>query len=119
MRKTWLAWLVAALVAAGAGAGFLQWRKAHQPAPIQYRTAKVEKRRITGRVTASGTLSATVTVQVGSQVSGRIKQLFADWNSPVKKGQLVAVLDPLLFQAAVEQGQANFLAGQASVLKAT
>jgi len=54
-------------------------------------------------------------VQVGTQVSGRIKELYADFNSPVKKGQLVAKIDPLLFEAAVEQANANYLQGEASL----
>jgi HlyD family secretion protein len=71
-----------------------------------------------GKVTASGTLSAIVTVQVGTQVSGRIQKLFADFNSHVKQGQVVAKIDPQLFQAAVDQAQGNYVAAQASVAKA-
>ena len=63
-------------------------------------------------MTATGTLSALVTVQVGSQVSGRIKEIHADFNSPVKKGQVIAKIDPALFQAALEQARANYLAAQ-------
>ena len=63
-------------------------------------------------VTATGTLSAVITVQVGSQVSGVIARLYADFNSPVKKGQLLAELDPTPFQAAVEQQRANLTKAQ-------
>src|SRR5260370_27230898 len=58
-------------------------------------------------VTATGTLSAVTTVQVGSQVSGLIARLYADYNSRVKKGQLLAELDPTPFQQTVEQRQAD------------
>jgi HlyD family secretion protein len=73
----------------------------------QYRTEKVDKGVITMTVTATGTLSAVTTVQIGSQVSGVISHLYADFNSHVKKGQLLAELDPTPFQAQVEQRQAD------------
>jgi HlyD family secretion protein len=85
---------------------------------VQWDTAAVDRGRIVARVTATGTLSALVTVQVGSQVSGRIQQLFADFNSPVKKGQRIAKIDPQLFQAALEQTRANFAAAQGNLEKA-
>jgi len=87
-------------------------------ASVQWETAAVDRGRIVARVTATGTLSALVTVQVGSQVSGRIQQLFADFNSPVRKGQLIAKIDPQLFQASLEQARANFAAAQGNVAKA-
>jgi len=68
-------------------------------------------------VTATGTLSALVTVTVGSQVSGRIDTLGADFESQVKKGQIIATIEPSLFQAAVEQARANYLAAIAAVAK--
>ncbi|WP_394826793.1 efflux RND transporter periplasmic adaptor subunit [Pendulispora albinea] len=106
--------VVLLLVSSAAIAGW-RYRASHQEPPIVYKTAKAEKRHIVGKVTASGTLAATVTVQVGTQVSGRIKELFADFNSPVKRGQLVAKIDPLLFEAAVEQANANYLSAQADL----
>lgn len=81
-------------------------------------TAKVDRGRISARVTASGTLSALVTVQVGSQVSGRIQNLYVDYNSPVKKGQVIARIDPQLYQAALEQSRANLMAAEANLAKA-
>ena len=60
-------------------------------------------------VTATGTVNAVTTVLVGTQVSGTIKNLFADFNSLVKKGQILAQIDPATFQAQVEQAQANLL----------
>jgi HlyD family secretion protein len=85
---------------------------------VQWETTPVDRGRIVARVTATGTLSALVTVQVGSQVSGRIQQLLVDYNSPVKKGELIAKIDPQLFQAALEQSRANFAAAEGNLLKA-
>jgi HlyD family secretion protein len=75
----------------------------------QYKTEKADRGNITQTVTATGTLSAVTTVQVGSQVSGVIARLYADFNSRVKKGQLLAELDPTPFQQQVEQRQADVL----------
>ena len=85
---------------------------------LQFETGKAERGRVVAKVTASGLLSAIVTVQVGSQVSGRIAALHADWNSPVKKGQLIAKIDPALFQASVDQARANLAAAQGNLAKA-
>jgi HlyD family secretion protein len=73
----------------------------------QYKTEKVDRGNVTMTVTATGTLSAVTTVQVGSQVSGVISRLYADFNSQVTKGQLLAELDPTPFQATVEQRSAD------------
>jgi HlyD family secretion protein len=78
----------------------------------------VVRRGITGKVVASGALSALVTVQVGTQVSGRIQKLFVDFNSPVKKGQPVAKIDPQIYEAAAEQAEGNYGAAEAAVAKA-
>jgi HlyD family secretion protein len=113
-----IGWIVLALVVAVAGGGYAAYRAKHRAAPVTYKTAPVEKRHIVGRVTASGTLSALVTVQVGTQVSGRIQKLLVDFNSPVKQGQLVAKIDPSLFEAAVQQAQANYQSAKAGVATA-
>jgi HlyD family secretion protein len=97
--------------------GAWRWRAAHAKPDAAYKTAKVETRRITAKVTASGTLSALVTVQVGAQVSGRISKLGADFNSHVTKGELIAELDPALFQATLDQAQANYGQAAAQQLK--
>jgi HlyD family secretion protein len=73
----------------------------------KYKTEPVTRGTVTMTVTATGTLSAVTTVQIGSQVSGVIARLYADFNSHVKKGQLLAELDPTPFQAQVEQRQAD------------
>jgi HlyD family secretion protein len=110
---------LAALFAAGAVVGVLAYRRGHKAPPAsRYETVKVEHGRIVARVTASGTLSAIVTVQVGSQVSGRIQKLHVDFNSQVKKGQVVAEIDPQLFRAAVAQAKANLDAARGNLAKA-
>jgi HlyD family secretion protein len=78
----------------------------------QYKTEKIDRGNVTMTVTATGTLSAVTTVQVGSQVSGVIARLYADFNSTVKKGQMLAELDPTPFQAQVEQRQADLTQAQ-------
>ena len=82
-----------------------------------YKTAKIEKGDIVSAVAATGNLAAVVTVQVGTQVSGTIQKLFVDFNSPVKKGQVIAQIDPALFQAQVDQSRGNFLNAQATLQK--
>ncbi len=117
MKRLVVGIAVAALVAVGA---FFGWRYhvAHRVVPPRFTTVTIGRKNIVGKVTATGTLAATVTVTVGTQVSGRVDKLFVDFNSPVKKGQLVAKIDPLLFQAAVQQSQANYLQAQAAVEQA-
>jgi HlyD family secretion protein len=112
--------LVAALVLAAAAAAAAAWRfrAAAKDGAFRYETAPLDRGRVVAKVTATGTLSALVTVQVGSQVSGRIATLNADFNSPVKKGQVIALIDPELFQAAVEQAQANVVAAEGNLARA-
>lgn len=102
----------------GAGYGAYRLYRAKTDVPIRYETTAVDQGRIAAKVTATGTLSALVTVQVGSQVSGRIESLKADFNSTVKAGQIIATLEPQLFQAAVQQAGANLAAARANVLQA-
>jgi HlyD family secretion protein len=80
-----------------------------------YQTATVTRGPITQAVTATGTLNPVVNVQVGSQVSGNIAKLFADFNSEVKAGQTVAQIDPMLFQAAVTQAEGDLASAQAAL----
>jgi HlyD family secretion protein len=107
---------VAALAIGGSAYGFRLWTRGVKESP--YITVPVQKGSITQVVTATGSLSAVVTVQVGSQVSGTIDKLYADFNSKVKKNQVIAQLNQDKFQAAVDQGRANVLAAQANVTKA-
>jgi HlyD family secretion protein len=83
--------------------------------PYHLEKATVDRGTITGKVTATGSLSALVTVQVGSQVSGRIQDLAADFGSRVHKGDVIARLDPRLFEAALEQATANRQAAQGTL----
>jgi len=117
--KKWLPWLAGLLLLAGGVFAFLRHRAAHPP-PLKLNllTARAERGRLSAKVTATGTLSALVTVQVGSQVSGRLSEIKVDYNSAVKKGELIARIDPQLFQAALEQARANLLAAQSNVKKA-
>lgn len=114
--KGWLITLSILLVLGG-GAGYYFYQRAQRPVVAVYKTAALERRTISARITASGTLQARVTVQVGSQVSGRVLELFADFNSQVKKGDIIAKLDPQLFQASLVQAKANFASAQANAAK--
>src|SRR5262252_10988074 len=93
-RSTLSLWLFIALAVACAGFAYAYWWSGSRTPPHRYETARVENGRIVAKVTATGTLSALVTVQVGSQVSGRVAQINVDYNSPVKKGELIAKIDP-------------------------
>jgi len=84
----------------------------------QYMTARVDRGSLRNTVTATGTLQAVTTVQVGSQASGTISALYADYNSVVKKGQVVAQLDPSVSKAQVEQAQANLQQAKAALQQA-
>ena len=115
-RGKWLLWfgVIAALIVAG-----IWWLKPQAKDPAaSFETAAVQRRTVESRVTATGTVSALVTVQVGSQVSGRVQEILVDYNSPVKKGQVIARIDPQLLQAALERAKANLLAARASVQRA-
>ncbi|HKI85600.1 MAG TPA: efflux RND transporter periplasmic adaptor subunit [Thermoanaerobaculia bacterium] len=97
-------WII--LIAAVLVAVFLFLRRRESQQGEKYRSVVLDRGDITETVTATGTISAVTTVQVGSQVSGIISHLYADFNSPVKKGQLLAELDPTPFRATVEQRKA-------------
>jgi HlyD family secretion protein len=97
-------------------AAFYFWGR--QAGSAQYLTAKVERGNLRNTVTATGTLQAVTTVQVGSQASGTISSLTADYNSVVKKGQVIAQLDPAVSKAQVDQARANLQQAQASLQQA-
>ena len=115
VTKKRVIWLIVLAVLGGGGFAWYRLRGGRSQDPVKFETATADRGRIVGKVTATGTVSALVTVQVGSQVSGRIAQLFADFNSPVKKGQLVAKVDAQIFEAALEQTRANHLAARANL----
>ena len=104
--------MVAVAVAAAAGAYYKYGRNAEE---VKVSTLPVDRGDIAETVGATGTLEAVTTVQVGTQVSGNIKALYADFNSIVHKGQVVAELDPSLFQTQIEQGRANLTRAEAEV----
>ncbi|HEY4719225.1 MAG TPA: efflux RND transporter periplasmic adaptor subunit [Candidatus Methylomirabilis sp.] len=93
------------LLALFIGVGGVAWLRSEKSP--RYRTAPVERGEIVATISASGTLNAVTTVQVGSQISGRIKNLYADFNSRVEKGQLIARIDPDTFEAKVNQAKAD------------
>jgi HlyD family secretion protein len=100
---------VAALVVFAAAVGF------HRGDPVQYLTAKVERGEIRDEVDATGTVNAVITVQVGSQVSGTIAKLNADFNSRVHRGDVIALIDPSALQGALLQARADLESAKASV----
>src|SRR6185503_13696197 len=97
-------------------AGFYFW--GDSSTTPQYMTARVERGNLRNTVTATGALQAVTTVQVGSQASGTISALYADFNSIVKKGQVVAQLDPSTAKAQVDQANANLQNARASLANA-
>lgn len=116
MRKLEKRWIVLAFAIAvlASGVGWQLWSKKND-AP-EYKTAKIEKGAITAAVSASGTLSPVVSVQVGSQVSGQLREVLVDFNSEVKQGQLIARIDPQTFEYKVRQAQADLEAARAQEL---
>src|SRR5689334_25357356 len=97
-------------------AGFYFW--GDDTSTPQYLTARVERGNLRNTVTATGALQAVTTVQVGSQASGTISALYADFNSVVKKGQVIAQLDPSTAKAQVDQANANLQQARASLANA-
>jgi HlyD family secretion protein len=108
--------LVAGVLGVGIWAYF--YAQAGGSAP-KFRTATVERGPITAAISATGNLNAVTTVQVGSQVSGQIKELFVDFNSVVKKGQIIARIDPQIFESQVGQATAEVETARAAVLNQT
>ena len=113
MKKKLITVAVAAMAAVTSG--YVLYRRAHSDAVPAYRTAAVQRGNIESTVAATGTLGAVTTVQVGTQVSGQISAIYVDFNSKVKKGQLLARIDPTLQQQAVEDAQAGVERAQATL----
>jgi len=114
MKRAIIILLIIAAVGAGAGAYYMR----RNSGEVQVNTLPITRGEIIDTVGSTGTLQAVTTVQVGSQVSGNISWLGADFNSIVKKGQVIARLDPSLFQAQVDQANANLVKAQADVVRA-
>src|SRR5438874_4630597 len=114
MKRAIIILLIVAAVGGAAGAYYMR----RNSGEIQVNTSPVTRGEIIDTVGSTGTVQAVTTVQVGSQVSGNISWLGADFNSIVKKGQVIARLDPSLFQAQVDQANANLVKAQADVVRA-
>ena len=108
MKKIMIIVICAAVL--GIAAWMLFKNESDEP---KFKTEKIMRGHIIETVTASGTVNPVTTVLVGTQVSGTVKNIYADFNSPVKKGQLIAQIDPARFEAEVEQARANLLSTKA------
>ena len=113
--KAWLYWILA-LAAAGASAWtWFHYRNANGNGDLAYKTVALERGEIVQTVTANGALGAVQTVTVGSEVSGKIVALFADYNSSVTNGQILAKLDASTYERQLEQAEAELESAQASL----
>ncbi len=113
-RKNVLILIAAVAVLAAAGAVYAWWNSRN--GATEYRLAKVERGGITAAVATTGTVNPVTQVQVGSQVSGQVKELYVDFNSEVKKGQIIARIDSDSFNLRVSQALADLEAARATVL---
>ncbi len=113
-RAAWITIAVIGLIIAA----LVGWQMRPKPEKDPYRFGAIERGDITRSVSASGSLQALVTVDVGSQISGQVTTVLADFNDEVKAGQTLAILDPQTYQSRVAQGQADIQAGQAAVRQA-
>ncbi len=116
-RPAWVKWTLLIGVLAAVAIAAALWR-AHARNQVGYETVQVTRGTVQASITATGTLNPVVDVLVGSQVSGNIKALYADFNTKVTQGQLVAEIDPQIFQAQVDQAQAAVNAAHSAVLNA-
>src|SRR5919204_5302233 len=105
--------IIIVLAGIGAGAGAYYMRKTTKDPEV--RTAPITRGDVVQAVQATGTLEAVTTVEVGSQVSGIVQDLYADFNSIVKKGQVIARLDPTILDTQIEQQKANVARSQADL----
>ena len=112
-RKNWIVAAAVALAILGVS-GFFVMNTGQEDA-VSFRTATVERGPMVAQVSTTGTLNAVITVQVGSQVSGQIKELGADFNSEVKSGEVIARIDPETFEAKVLQAKAELEVARANV----
>ncbi len=119
-KPRWWSWKLGAaalVVLASAGGGVAWWKASREPV-VSYRTARIERGPLQATVSASGSVTPVTQVSVGTQVSGQIRDLYVDFNSEVRAGQLIAQIDPETFEYRVRQSQADVDAAQASVLTA-
>ncbi|HEY5892201.1 MAG TPA: efflux RND transporter periplasmic adaptor subunit [Chthoniobacterales bacterium] len=108
-------WLLVLLAIVGSTAGFFWWKKSNSDSATTYLTAPVTRGDIIQAVTATGALNAVVNVTVGSQISGNIQKLFADFNTRVKEGQVIAQIDPATYKANVTQAQGDLANAKAAL----
>src|SRR5579884_2953411 len=116
MNKIKLSAAAVAIAMIGGSTWF--YRRADGKEAPTYKTAAIEKGSLKSTVSATGSLSAVRTVQVGTQVSGQVSKIFVDFNDKVKKGQLLAQIDPTLAQQGVENAEAQFEKAQAQLTQA-
>jgi HlyD family secretion protein len=107
-------WIVLILLAAAGYGGWWYYKRTHSE-EVQYLTTTVAKGNVTQVVTATGTLNPVLNVTVGSQISGNIQKLFADWNSKVKANQIVAQIDPSIYLANVHQCEGDLANAKAAL----
>src|SRR5215203_3069344 len=112
MKKAIVALLVLAVIG-GSGYAYYHYRESGPKFTVM--TSPITRGDVVDTVGATGTLQAVTTVQVCTQVSGTIQELHADFNSLVKKDQVIARLDPSLFETQIEQGRANLIRAQADL----
>jgi HlyD family secretion protein len=116
--RRWLKWgILVVVLAAMGGGGYAWWNASRSKGPV-FKTTKVERGELVVTVTATGNLQPTKTVDVGSEISGTVAELFADYNDTVKKGQLLVRLDTTKLSLQTERSRASLLANQARVAQA-
>ncbi len=116
MKK--ITWITGAVLLALLGGGAWWWTQRAKADAVTYRTAKIERGNLQATVSASGAVNPVTQVSVGTQVSGQIKELYVDFNSEVKAGQLIALIDPETFEYRVRSAQADLDSARAAVLTA-
>jgi HlyD family secretion protein len=115
---SWKFGIIGLAVLALAGGGYWWYTQKQASSDVQYRTSKIERGSLQASVSASGAVNPVTQVSVGTQVSGQIKELYVDFNSEVKAGQLIALIDPETFEYRVRSAQADLDSTRAQVLTA-
>jgi HlyD family secretion protein len=117
-RRHWpIIILIAALVVTIAGVGTAAWQRYHATASVRYVTSPASVGAVTRTVATTGTVNPELTIIVGSYVSGVIKDMYCDYNTQVKTGQVCAKIDPRPYQTAVDQAKANLAVSKAQLQK--
>src|SRR5688572_32121652 len=113
-KSTWVKWLVALAVIAAAGAGWRWYAVRPNDSDLEYRKTPVARGDLVQSVTANGQINPVKNVQVGSQISGIIKELLVDFNDKVTNGQVIAQIDPSTYQQNLGLAEAELANAQAS-----